>query len=565
MFAIPLLLLALLSPSASPQIVGGDVELLHQFDGQAAADGLGQAVAGAGDVNGDGIPDLITGAWAADPGGLTYAGTAYVFSGADGSMLYELFGTQAYQEFGIAVSGAGDVNADGYDDFIVGASGATVGGLGSAGSAFVYSGRNGNLIHQVNGADTSYQLGGAVSSAGDVDNDGFDDFIIGASGARSNGLFSSGSAFVHSGATGNLLYQYDGNAAWDLMGQSVSGIGDANADGYDDFIIGASATDPNGFSGAGSAYIYSGINGALLYQYDGGAAFDTLGESVAAAGDVDGDGAADFLIGAKGTDVGGIGNAGSAYVYSGANGALLLGFNGNPGGSNFGSSVSAAGDFNGDGVPDLLIGASGAAPSGSTNAGSAFVYSGANGELLFRADGDSAQDFLGKVAAAGDVDGNGFDDIFVGASGADPGFLGSAGSAYVYGHHPFLSVNTQKISVSAGASLDFELEFPTAAAFTEYKILISTTGSGPTTYGVEIPLSQDTLVMDTFFGNYPLPTHSGMHGTLDASGMASANLTVPAGIPSGLIGNLYWIAAIANPPGLLPEYSSVAIQVEITP
>ncbi|NQU49811.1 MAG: FG-GAP repeat protein [Planctomycetes bacterium] len=565
MHATTLLFLSLFTTSLPAQIIGGEVRTIFRFDGELSSDALGQAVSGAGDVNGDGFPDLIAGAWAADPGGMVYAGSAYVYSGVDGSLIYQLNGSAAYEEFGVAVSTAGDVNADGFDDFIIGASGASPGGLGSAGSAYVYSGFNGTLLFQLDGADVSYQFGSAVSGAGDVNNDGFGDFIIGANSARSNGLFSSGSAFVYSGATGTLLFQYDGGAAWDLFGHSVSGVGDVNSDGFDDFIIGAFSADPAAISAAGSAYVYSGANGSLLYQYNGSAAFDGLGESVSSAGDVDGDGNPDFIIGAKGTDIAGITNAGSAYVYSGATGLLLHEFNGNQVSSNFGFSVSHAGDFNGDGSADVIVGANGAAPEGLTNAGSAFVYCGATGALLFQANGDNSQDFLGTVAAVGDVDSNGFDDIIVGASGNDPGFVTGAGSAYVYGHNPFLTANSDAISAATGATLEFQLAFPIAAATDDYKILISASGAGPTTYGVEIPLTQDGVVLDTYFGNYPVPTHSGMHGTLDTSGNASASLTVPAGLPSGLIGNNYWIAAIANQPGQLPEYSSVAVVVKITP
>ncbi|MBC8404033.1 MAG: FG-GAP repeat protein [Planctomycetes bacterium] len=565
MRATSLLFLSLFTPTLPAQIVGGEVQTIFRFDGESSSDALGQAVSGAGDVNGDGVPDLIAGAWSADPGGMVFAGSAYVYSGADGSVIYQYNGSAAYEEFGVAVSAAGDVNNDGFDDFIIGASGASPGGLGSAGSAFVYSGFNGSLLYQIDGADVSYQLGSSVSGAGDVNNDGFDDFIIGADSARSNGLFSSGSAFIYSGANGTLLFQYDGGAAWDLFGHSVSGIGDVNSDGSDDFIIGAFSADPAGISAAGSAYIYSGANGSLIYQYDGSAAFDGLGESVSAAGDVDGDGNPDFIIGAKGADVAGITNAGSAYVYSGATGLLLHEFNGTQASSNFGFSVSNAGDFNGDGFDDVLVGANGAAPEGMANAGSAFVYSGATGALLFQANGDDPQDFMGMVAAAGDVDGNGYDDVFVGASGDDPGFVTGAGSAFVYGHHPFLTANSNSISAATGATIDFDLNFPATAAADDYKILISATGAGPTTYGVEIPLTQDSVVIDTYLGNYPVPNHTRMHGTLDAAGNASASLTAPAGLPSGLIGNSYWLAAIANQPGQLPEYSSVAVMVLITP
>ncbi len=565
MRAATFILLMLLATQLPAQIVGGEVETLHRFNGVAIGDSLGHAVSGAGDVDNDGFADLIVGAWAADPGGNSFAGSAYVYSGVGGALIYQYHGAAAFDELGVAVSGAGDVNNDGFDDFVIGASGASPGGLGSAGSAFVYSGLNGALIYQYDGEDVSVSLGSAVSAAGDVNNDGFDDFIIGSESARPNALFSAGSAMVYSGATGALIYRIDGTVAWDTLGHSVAGAGDVDGDGSDDFLIGAPLADPGGVSASGSAFVYSGASGLLLYQYDGTTTFDGMGESVAGAGDVDQDGFADFIIGAKSTDVGGVVNAGSAFVYSGASGLLLHRFDGDTSSTSFGISVSGAGDFDGDGFDDLIVGANTAAPGGVSNAGSALVYSGASGDLLFRADGEDSQDFLGRVSGAGDVDGDGRGDVIVGASGEDPSFITDAGSAYVYSHKPFLSASAKTVSAAAGATLDFTLDFPDAAAGKEYKILISETGNGPTTYGVDIPLTQDSQVLSTFQGVYPVPNTTGMHGILDASGNARADLTVPAGIPAALIGRIYWLAAIANAAGQLPEHSSVAVTIEITP
>jgi len=112
--------------------------------------------------------------------------------------------------------------------------------------------------------------------------------------------------------------------------------------------------------------------------------------------------------------------------------------------------------------------------------------------------------------------------------------------------------------------LNLNLDFPNAAAFDEYKVLISGTGTGPAFYGVAIPLSWDSIAFDSFFGVYPVPA-TNMQGTLDTSGNASASLAVPAGIPLSLVGSVFYLAAIANQPGQLPEYSSVAVSLTITP
>ncbi|MDA0668050.1 MAG: hypothetical protein O3A50_09780, partial [Planctomycetota bacterium] len=187
--------------SAAPahaQMVGGQWETLWQFDGQASYDLLGFSVSGAGDVDGDGFDDLIVGALWADPGGLTEAGSAFVYSGATGSLIWQFDGQASADQLGRSVSGAGDVDGDGFDDVIVGAHGADPGGLSDAGSAFVYSGATGSLIWQFDGQASSDILGISVSGAGDVDGDGFDDVIVGAPSADPGGVSSAGSAYVYS-------------------------------------------------------------------------------------------------------------------------------------------------------------------------------------------------------------------------------------------------------------------------------------------------------------------------------------------------------------------------------
>jgi len=406
--------------------------LLHQRDGAADDDRLGISVAGAGDVNGDGYEDFIVGAPLADPGGLSNAGSAYVYSGLNGLLLHQKDGPAANDQLGISVAGAGDVNGDGKDDFIIGAPFADPGGLSNAGSAHVYSGLDGGLLYQKDGAAAGDNLGYSVAGAGDVNGDGKDDFIIGAYLADLSLVSDAGSAYIYSGLDGGLLYTKNGAAFFENLGSSVAGAGDVNGDGKDDFIIGASGAAPDGRIDAGSAYVYSGLNGSLLYQKNGAVAGDLLGWSVAGAGDVNGDGKDDFIIGALYADPGGRTGAGSAYVYSGLNGGLLYQKDGAADYHGLGNSVAGTGDVNGDGYSDFIVGAPYADPGGRIAAGSAYVYSGLDGTLLHQKDGATDYDFLGSsVAGAGDVNGDGKDDLIVGAPYANPGGRIDAGSAYV--------------------------------------------------------------------------------------------------------------------------------------
>ncbi|MGH8003201.1 MAG: integrin alpha, partial [Limisphaerales bacterium] len=412
--------------------VSAQFNLLYQRDGAAAGDYLGISVAGAGDMDGDGKTDFIIGAPLADPGGRGSAGSAFVYSGATGSLLFEKQGDSAGDYLGAAVAEAGDVDGDGIADFIIGANGASPGGRIQTGTAYVYSGATGLLLIQIEGVASGDRFGWSVAGAGDVNGDGRTDFIIGAPFADPGGRSNAGSAYLFSGATGSLLFEKNGTAARDFFGSSVALAGDVDGDGSTDFIIGAYAAAPGGRSYAGSAYLYSGTTGLVIFEKNGTAASDELGFSVAGAGDMDGDGKADFIIGARFASPGGSFRAGSAYVYSGATGSLLFEKNGTAARDFFGSSVALAGDVDGDGKTDVVIGAPG--ELFSLALGSAYVYSGATGLLLFQKVGPGLGANLGiSVDGAGDVNGDGNSDIIISAPYASPGGLGNAGSVYVYG------------------------------------------------------------------------------------------------------------------------------------
>ena len=295
---------------------GKDGSVLHTFNGLAANYYFGTSVAGADDVNRDGFPDVIVGAHAADPGGLTDAGQATIFSGKDGSVLYTFNGLAASDNFGCSVAGAGDVDRDGYPDFIVGAYCADPGGLNDAGQARIFSGKDGSVLHTFNGLAVNDYFGWSVAGAGDVNKDGFPDLIVGAHGADPGGLSQAGQATVFSGKDGSVLHTFNGLSAGDNFGWSVAGASDVDLDGYADLIVGASAADPGGLSQAGQATVFSGKDGSVLYTFNGLATYDNFGISVAGAGDVDKDGYADLIVGAFGADPGGRPRAGQATVFS---------------------------------------------------------------------------------------------------------------------------------------------------------------------------------------------------------------------------------------------------------
>lgn len=416
-------------------------DVLYDLDGVATGDSLGFAVAGAGDVDDDGYDDWIVGAPGDDTAG-TSAGRASVYSGFDGALLFQWQGGNAGDLFGSAVASAGDVNNDGHDDLIVGTPWTGDNGVES-GSASVYSGVDGSVLYSYDGGAAHDELGQAVNGAGDVNNDGFDDFVIGAPGDNA-GAGGAGSVRVYSGANGSLLYNFLGSELLESHGYDVDGAGDVNNDGFDDIIAGGIASSANGPL-SGLARVYSGADGSLLFSFPGSTAFEQFGHAVAGVGDVNGDGHDDVAATSKEAD-NGLGNEGVVRVYSGLDGSLLYEIWGTIARDYFGFSIDGAGDVNGDGYDDFVAGAPVQNTPGVDNgAGSVRLFSGLTGTLLMEVQGQTLGDQRGySVAGAGDVNGDGTPDVLIGTpKQSDTG--SQAGNVLV------LSLNTSTWWVDAAA------------------------------------------------------------------------------------------------------------------
>ena len=410
-----------------------------------AADDFAAFVASAGDVNGDGFADVMIGAFGADPHGLN-SGAAYVVFGHDGTFPsnidlanlnslngFRISGVAAGDFTGLSVA-SGDVNGDGFGDLIIGAELAS-GEVAQSGASYVVFGKatgfaaniDLSTLNGTNGFKLSgvgkFDFSGYSTASADVNGDGFDDLIVGARGATGDAS-KSGAAYVVFGKAANFdtninLSSLDGSngfklsgvAANDYAGSSVASAGDVNGDGISDVIIGATGADPHG-SFSGAAYVVFGHTG-------------------------------DFPDNIDLSSLTGTGSAG--FTISGAAESDLAGL-----------SVASAGDFNGDGFGDLIIGAKGADPHGAFSGAAYVVFgqpafapnidlsslNGSNGFAIF---GEAEKNLVGRSASAGDVNGDGFDDLIIGAYGANQ----YDGASYVVFGHASGFTSTLELSTLA--------------------------------------------------------------------------------------------------------------------
>jgi hypothetical protein len=399
------------TPNVVEIVSGSTFATLHTFSDLES--GFGHTLAGMGDLDGDGRPDVAIG----DPDWGGEIGQVFFYSGATGALLYSLVGSAQDDRFGFSIASVGDVDGDGRADLIIGA---PQWFTTSSGYARVVSGANGATLWTFTGTSLGDLLGWSVSSAGDVDHDGRADFLVGARQTP----FGPGYANVYSSATGHLSFTLVGGPFAQTFAASVACAGDVDHDGTPDEIVGGDLSDPDGTK-PGMAFVFSGVDGHELFHLTGGWPLGWFGAVVAGVGDVDADGFDDIAVGALRDGAAGP-DSGVVRVYSGRTQAVISAFHGRAG-ENLAGPLVDVGDLDHDGFPDLLIGSLQAVPY-PQYPGRAHVISTHDGPAAFCSAAPNSSGGAAEIETFGTLDVSS-NDLVLYAHGAPPGRAG----IFVYG------------------------------------------------------------------------------------------------------------------------------------
>jgi hypothetical protein len=424
------------APQANPGGLGG---------------GFGVRDGTAGDLNKDGTNDVFVAAAAQNAGGLQGVGRVWVIDGRTRKVLVTLDhpAPQAGAWFGFAATALGDVNGDGFPDLAVGAPGENVNGLLDQGKVYVLSAHTQSVLYTRNDPDlqAGAEFGRAVMATGDLNGDGVADFVVGAPRADSSSRTKVGVAYAFSGKDGTLLYRLrppdDQHNA--RFGQGLADPGDLNGDGVDEIVVGAPRLDDRSTADVGRAYVFNGKTGALLLTLNDpkpqqGALFGWMVGERGAPGDVNGDGVPDILVAAILESAHSVAGAGSGYVFSGKDGALLrtLDDPSEETSGMFGFSYAPAGDANHDGKPDLIVGQAPFADPSAPDVGGAYVFDPRTGSVLLSLENPTGQhgsDMGASLASPGDVNGDMRPDYFLAAPRMDVGGNVDQGEVIVFQSH----------------------------------------------------------------------------------------------------------------------------------
>lgn len=495
-----------------------------------------------GDTNGDGADDWMT---------AVVEEGVWVRSGIDASTLYNITPPIAGTGFASDSTRILDVNGDGTDDFVVSAP--EEGNPTLDGACYVYSGADGSLIRRDAAPLPGRRFGQVLAYGGDIDGDGAGDYL-----AMDDSYPIGGDDAIHviSGATGLVLRTHRDGFLW-YSGFGLDGLGDVDLDGFGDYLfmgrrrVGLGRID---------SYVISGATGLPLFVIrDMVFHSRELGRG-SRAGDVDQDGHADFIL-HHGRHQWTADAREGAWIYSGSNGQpmrpLVFALGTLTRAPQQGFVTLPAGDVDGDGLPDFLVGDTSMGHVGDAGRGVVYVHSGATGHPLWLQNGprSATQSTFGHTALSGDFNGDGaFDFLMTGIP-----FGGGIPWVEAWEYQSHLKMDSHEAEVLNGDLVNFDLDFGIIHAGKDYMILMSGRVTNPFERGVMIPLNRGTRLEASAQGSYPFSSHVGLHGTLNASGQAQATFLIAPGSAWQALFETYWFSAVAMPAGQLPEASSTAL------
>lgn len=535
--------------------------------------------------------------------------------GGQWEALLSVHGSQQAERHGISLDWIGDVDQDGADDFVVGSDG-PLGPSGYLGSLTVYSAATGTVIVRIEPDDLPNpgHLGSRVARLGDVTGDGVPEL---AAWVRDiNGTSRSGVAVIEIQTVGVLFEVYSPLPGTDFGFWGLAGGTDLNGDGVPDFAV----TDYSyslPVAGAGAVHAFDGRNGALLWTVTGNASTPHMGYAIAMTGDLDGDGHADVIANS-------MQNGNTMHALSGLDGSQMYEIVGGPPNHDLGGPHSCGdldgdgladflgvapditstahlgvvtirrgfdgavqhrwdvpprpneewgygfgpGDLDGDGVPDVAIGAREHYAANGARGG-VYVYSGRTYEpmALLESPSPPAETFtfgLSNAGTMGDVGSDGRTDLLVSDYGWKTGGLAAVGAAYVLAFDSFLMAEPRAISAAAGGAVQFRLDFPGSEASRQYLLLASEDLPGSESWrGVSIPLVRTPLLKT--MAQSPPPVFDQPQGSLDANGDATITATLPPGALAAFVGRTVKFAAVSMLSPGQPSLSSAAAWVEVGP
>lgn len=531
----------------TPQQPGGELELIRLLEDHEQLTLSYLRTCATGDRDRDGFPDFALAHIDWDVGYKRDAGLVALISGNDGRLLGSGTGNSPNQRLGIGLADAGDVDADGLNDLIVGTD--KTGWQTIDNYVRVHSGADGSILFQMQRKGGYSRLGFVVGGAGDMNLDGHADFFF----ADQNEAGGRGVVTLVSGRTFDVLRRYEGGPD-DGIGFDAVFVGDADGDGVAD-LAASNHFYPGGTNNRGRVWLVSGATGLLLWFHDGQTRGDVIGVVLERAGDVNEDGAADVL---SSSDEGGPGDEGAVLVLSGADGSVLRRYVAPAPGGNFGRHIVSGRDFDGDGVDEHLLSDTDIAlPGAPERSGGAVLFSGADGSVLATFAGDErfggrkGSSVLGRLEAEGA-------ELFLLHEPGHVSPAGYGGSLEVWAFRPFIGLSRHEVSAAAGGTIAVQLHFPPQYSGHRYALLFSRSGRGPSDWrGLALPLAQDAVFWASAAGRYPAGVDHPV-GILDAQ--ASATARVQAG-PQDLaahVGTTFHLAAVVfDPASGLPIRTSV--------